>query len=542
MAQKKEQAMLEINKKCVVLARVSSRAQEEEGYSLDAQEHLSKEYCSTKSMKASKVFRITETASKTQQRKLFGEMMKYLIKNKINVLVVEKVDRLTRSFKDMVMIDDWLEGDEKREVHLIKDSLVMNKNSRSQDKLNWGVKVLFAKNYTDNLREEVFKGRKEKLTQGWLPGKPPFGYITIGDKGKKTHIPHADNSKLVRMLFQQYLNPSESLSSLTLYAESIGIRTSKGKPMSRSAITDNILKNPFYIGINRWEGIDYPGEQIPIIDEDLFKQVQARMHRKSPPKYRRHDPDLRSVIRCSDCNGTITWEFQKEVWYGHCNRYKGCPKKEYVKQDEVEKQLFEHFEKLLCPSSEIAKWIIESLKVKHQNDIYDYSASVETLRREFDRKKRHMDLLYEDRLNERISTDKYDELSKAIIQETKDIESNIAKVSDNSRKQLSKGIEVLEKSQKAIEIYRNKPASEKRLLLSELFTELHLDGKKLSVTYNPYTLAISKRAEMHGNLLKDFRTKQKTSANRGNLSSQTESEFSVSIWRAIESDFRTVAV
>jgi site-specific DNA recombinase len=40
-------------------------------------------------------------------------------------------------------------------VHLIKDELVMYKHSRSQDKLNWGVKVLFAKNYTDNLREEV---------------------------------------------------------------------------------------------------------------------------------------------------------------------------------------------------------------------------------------------------------------------------------------------------------------------------------------------------------------------------------------------------
>ena len=47
----------------------------------------------------------------------------------------------------MVMIDDWLEADDSRYVHLVKDALILNKHSRSQDKLNWGVKVLFAKNY-----------------------------------------------------------------------------------------------------------------------------------------------------------------------------------------------------------------------------------------------------------------------------------------------------------------------------------------------------------------------------------------------------------
>ena len=96
-----------------------------------------------------------------------------------------------------------------------------------------------------------------------------------------------------------------------------------------------------------------------IIDEDLFENVQVKMNRKQPPKYRKHDPDLRSIIRCSDCGGIITWEFQKDVWYGHCNRYKGCPKKEYAKQDGVDQQIFEHFEKLLCPSPEIAEWILE---------------------------------------------------------------------------------------------------------------------------------------------------------------------------------------
>ncbi len=515
--------------KCVVLARVSSRAQEEEGYSLDAQEKLARDYCPKKDLEIKELFRITETASKSKERQVFGEMMKYITLNRITVLVVEKVDRLTRSFRDMVMIDDWLEGDDMREVHLIKDGLVMNKRSRSQDKLNWGVKVLFAKNYTDNLREEVYKGRQEKLAQGWLPGRPPYGYITTGEKGKKVHVPDETKARMVVRLFEGYLYPGRSLSSVTAYAAEIGIRTSTGRPMSRSAIVDNVLKNPFYVGINRWEGVDYPGNQRAIVSEELFKNVQVKMRRKSAPKYQRHNPDLRSVVRCSDCQGTIVWEQKKGTWYGHCNRYKGCPKKEYAKQEDVEKQLFVHFAELLCPSPEIAEWIVRSLRAKHQEDMQDYAASKELLQQQHDRKKRQLDLLYEDRLSERITPERYDELSNKIMQEQKELESNISKAHETGRQQLLTGAEVLEKSQKAALVYAAKSPEEKRRLLGELFTSMSLDGPMLTVVYNPYSLAISKRVKKHRKVVENFRTNKNTPDNGGEFE-LTEALHTV--WRA----------
>lgn len=517
------------NDNCVVLARVSSRAQEEEGYSLDAQERLAAEYIPKNSLRCLKQYRIAETASKSKERQIFNEMMKYIQKNRVKHLVVEKVDRLTRSFKDMVMIDEWLEDDGDRCVHLIKDGLVMNKYSRSQDKLNWGVKVLFAKNYTDNLREEVLKGRKEKLAAGWLPGKPPYGYKTVGEKGRKIHIPDDSKIRLVQQLFKEYLDPNQSLSSLTLYAEKIGMRTDKGRPFSRSAITENILMNPFYIGINRWQGIDYPGAQQKCIDEELFKAVQIKMKRKTGSKYQRHNPVYRNMIQCFDCGGTITWEFQKSVWYGHCNRYRGCPKKPYVKQDEIDEQIYEHFDKLLCPSSEIVEWIIGALKVKHQNDMYDYSASIDLLRQEKDRKKRQLDILYEDRLSERISPLKYDEISKKLIEEQKTLDEDILNMASKSREQLLTGIRILEKSQQASKVYSSKSPEDKRRLLNELFTDIHLDGKELHVKQNRYTQAISKRVQKHRKLEVDFRTKKITPINGGDPSLH---EALLSVWRA----------
>lgn len=515
--------------KCVVLARVSSRAQEEEGYSLDAQERLASEYCAKKQLVAVSVFRIAETASKSTERRVFNEMIRYVTKNRIKHLVVEKVDRLTRSFKDMVMIDNWLEADESRQVHLIKDGLTMYKHSRSQDKLNWGVKVLFAKNYTDNLREEVYKGRMEKLADGWLPGKPPYGYKTIGEQKHKIHVPDAEKVPLVVKLFEAYLDPNHSLTTITNYAEEIGLRTSKGRPFSRSAITENILTNPFYIGINRWQGVDYTGKQEPIIDKTLFEAVQTKMRRKFSPKYRKHDPDYRGIIQCADCAGTITWEFQKAVWYGHCNRYKGCPPKKFAKQSDIEKQLFKHFENLLCPSPEIAEWIIESLKAKHQNDMYDYSATIAQLRAEHDRKKRQLDILYEDRLSERISPERYDELSGRITREQTDIEDRITNMSSHGRQRLKTGIEVLEKSQQAAKTYAKLSAPDKRRLLGELFTSLTLDGQRLNAVRNPYAEVISKHVKKHRRVVAHFRTNKNTPDNGG------ESELVTAlrtVWRA----------
>ena len=112
-------------------------------------------------------------------------MMEFVTKHGIKIVICEKVDRLTRNFRDAVGIDDWLEEDEERQVHLVKDSLVLHKNSRSQERLNWGIRILFAKNYIDNLKEEVQKGFAEKLRSGGYPAVPQSATRIPATKGIK---------------------------------------------------------------------------------------------------------------------------------------------------------------------------------------------------------------------------------------------------------------------------------------------------------------------------------------------------------------------
>src|SRR5882724_8512340 len=109
----------------VVLARVSSKAQEDEGYSLDAQLKLLNDYCAKNCLIVVRVFKIAETASKEHRRKVFHELLTYIAKEPIYHLAVEKTDRFTRNFRDAVAIDDWLEKDEKRHLHAVKENLTL---------------------------------------------------------------------------------------------------------------------------------------------------------------------------------------------------------------------------------------------------------------------------------------------------------------------------------------------------------------------------------------------------------------------------------
>jgi site-specific DNA recombinase len=269
--------------KCVVLARVSTREQEETGFSLPAQRKLLHEYAERNDFLVSKTYEISETASKSQQRIVFQQMMAYMGKHKVRHLVCEKVDRMVRNFKDTVLIDEWLEADEGRKVHFVKDSLVLHRNSRSQEKLNWGMRVVIAKNFIDNLREEVEKGRRAKLEEGWLPGTPPLGYRNALAYKRSVQEIDPERASLVRTMFELYDTGNNSIKSLVSTMNGLGLRMPRGGKISPSQ-AHRILRSRYYIGIIDWDGREYTGKHPMLIDKALFERVQRRLTGKTTPK------------------------------------------------------------------------------------------------------------------------------------------------------------------------------------------------------------------------------------------------------------------
>ena len=162
----------------VLYARVSSREQEREGYSIPAQRRLLAEYARSQGYLVAREFIDVESA-KNPGRKQFGEMLRLLESDvPCRIVLVEKTDRLYRNRTDSLAFEELIE-ERDVEVHLVKEGRVIGKDSRSQDKFMHDIHVAVAKHYVENLKEEVKKGMREKAEQGVYPGEPRSAIKTI---------------------------------------------------------------------------------------------------------------------------------------------------------------------------------------------------------------------------------------------------------------------------------------------------------------------------------------------------------------------------
>lgn len=272
-----------MTKKVVIYARVSTKEQEREGFSIPAQIKLLDDYALKNGLEVVRAFTDTETAKKAG-RTNFNEMLQYLKKNKsVNTILVEKTDRLYRNFKDYVLLEDF-----DLEIHLVKEGSVLNNESKSHEKFIHGIKVLMAKNYIDNLKEETMKGLREKAAQGNFPCKAPVGYKNITDKtGKKIIALDEQKALFVKRAFELYATGSYSLSRLGKKLLDDGFRTPAGLQYGKSSI-ERLLKNIFYTGVFEYEGKRYENaNHKAIISSELFYLVQSKL--KDPRKVRSHD-------------------------------------------------------------------------------------------------------------------------------------------------------------------------------------------------------------------------------------------------------------
>src|SRR5947209_1809775 len=222
-------------RKAVIYARVSSREQQEEGYSIEAQEKYLRHYAAQKGLRIEREFVEAATAKK-EGRKAFDAMLCFLRKQTdCKIVLVEKTDRLYRNFKDRLTFEEL-----DVELHLVKEGQVISKESKSQVKLVHGFNLLLASHYSNNLKEEVEKGMLEKAEQGHYPAKAPFGYRN--NKETRGIDPHPTNAPVLRTIFEMYSSGRYSLSTLrTAVVGQTGVILSK-------AYLDTVLKSLFYYG------------------------------------------------------------------------------------------------------------------------------------------------------------------------------------------------------------------------------------------------------------------------------------------------------
>ena len=135
--------------KAVLYARVSSKEQREEGYSIEAQSRLLRECAVKQGFVITEEFIDVESASKSG-RTGFNAMLAYLRRQtSCRAILVEKTDRLYRNLKDYATLDvkEW-----GLNIHLVKENEVLGPDSKSNQQFVHGIKVLVARNYSQKPR------------------------------------------------------------------------------------------------------------------------------------------------------------------------------------------------------------------------------------------------------------------------------------------------------------------------------------------------------------------------------------------------------
>src|SRR3990167_10764277 len=190
--------------------RISSQRQDE-GYSLPQQAKLNREAVEKDGRNLVKEFNIIESAKSSEKRDDFYEMVGYIKRHpNVKYVYIEKPDRLTRNLKDATLAYELVYNHDITFV-FTRDNFVLNKNSNSHAKFQFDIKAVLAKNYIDNLSDEVKKGQRGMLEEGkWPGGASPTGYKKVD----KILIPDSPRDGFIVQTFEIYASGSHSLKSL----------------------------------------------------------------------------------------------------------------------------------------------------------------------------------------------------------------------------------------------------------------------------------------------------------------------------------------
>jgi DNA invertase Pin-like site-specific DNA recombinase len=292
------------SEQCVVYVRVSTERQSEEGYSQEAQENIADEYCQRKGLVIYQKF-ITAESAKEAGRKDFNIMIKLARQKKIKHLVFEKVDRMLRNIHDLQVIYDLM--NEGHVIHSIKNGLVMDKDSRSQEKLQLDLNAILCKNYSENLAEETKKGGMVRLKDGYHIQRLPRGYTVdpVSGIGK----PNQEALRIKRV-FNDYLAgvPMQNIFKITGYSKSTVLY---------------ILKNIYYAGRVHGYGQSFPGKHQGLITEAEYFRVQERLKGRTSKVMSKHVYRFTGLIRCSCSHAFIgSTKKGKYVYYECSSRLK----------------------------------------------------------------------------------------------------------------------------------------------------------------------------------------------------------------------------
>ena len=269
--------------RCAIYTRVSTdQGLDQDFNSLDAQSEASQAYIKSQAHAGWALLRTKYDdggfSGGNTDRPALQRLLEDVRAGKIDIIVVYKVDRLTRSLADFAKLVELFD---KQNVSFVSVTQQFN-TTTSMGRLTLNVLLSFAQFErevtSERIRDKIAASKRKGL---WVGGMAPIGYDT---KDRKIAVNEAE-AEQVRDIFRSYLK----IGSINLLMRDLRRRGVVTKPRKLKAGQSvggiaftrgplaHLLRNRFYIGEVSFKGEILPGEQPAIIDRKLFEAVQTKL-------------------------------------------------------------------------------------------------------------------------------------------------------------------------------------------------------------------------------------------------------------------------
>ena len=292
----------------------------------------------------------------TMNRPALTELLKDIEAGQINVVVVYKIDRLSRSLCDFTDLSKLFERHGVSFVSVTQQIDTSNAAGRMMLNILMSFAQFEREMTADRIRDKIYASRKRGM---WTGGPTPYGYKLV-DKQLKVD---PDAAEAVKMMFRRYVATGSSLQVARELNESSYKRPDSQPWHPRMVLA--VLKCRVYTGkleVKR-TGEVFDGIHEAIIDDALFQTVQKALaaNVRTDGKSKRHAmlAPLKGILRCGTCGGAMTPVFsnyskgggRRRYVYYRCTRDAkkasgDCPIKN-ISADTVERFVYEQLGKVL---------------------------------------------------------------------------------------------------------------------------------------------------------------------------------------------------
>ena len=236
-------------------------------------------------------------------------------------------------------------------------------------------------------------------------------------------------------------------------------------------------------------GYQVDGTHEPIIAKDLFDKVQTILKRQTTnPRFYKHNPLFKSKMFCKCCGGMVTWEIQKDCWYGHCNNHgesKRCPNKTYIKLDTTEGQVISFFQGISPKIGGILSIIEEAIKQEHSQIIAEREIEIQRLNGLLRQAKINKEKYFEAKIEGKAPAEYCDEKIIEYTDEEEALKAALVVTIDKGDELHQLRLIVHQIAFHAEDIYEKATIDEKRLLMSQIFTNLTQNRYEIEPNYTP---------------------------------------------------------